>query len=62
MKILERISYDGKAATDPEIVSWVNSTLEKAGKSGKLKSFKVIQQMDFNKILLEVDKISSTIF
>jgi len=40
LKILERISYDGKAATDPEIVSWVNSTLEKAGKSGKLKSFK----------------------
>lgn len=40
LNILERCSYDGKAASDPEIVDWVNKTLEEGGKSTRIKNFK----------------------
>nr|CAB3263404.1 plastin-2-like [Phallusia mammillata] len=40
LKILERLSDDGKAASDPEIVGWVNQTLSEHDKSTQIRSFK----------------------
>jgi len=40
LNILERCSYDGKAASDPEIVDWANKTLEEGGKATRIRNFK----------------------
>jgi len=58
LKILERISYDGKAATDPEIVNWVNTTLEKGGKDSRVRNFKDSSISTSRVVLDLIDSIS----
>lgn len=58
LKILERCSYDGKAATDPEIVNWVNTTLEKGGKESRVRNFKDSSISSSRVVLDLIDSIS----
>lgn len=57
-KILERCSYEGKAATDPEIVSWVNQTLEDGKKETRIRSFKDSSISTSHVVLDLIDAIS----
>jgi len=41
LKILQDLNESETAASDPEIIAWVNKTLEEGGKDSRIKSFKV---------------------
>ncbi len=41
LSVLQKLAGSDKPITDAEIIVWVNVTLEEAGKTSKIRSFKV---------------------